>query len=436
MLCSISGCPAPIPRGVGHPTLFQFARRALRCSGLAFGVVSRARFLLAFLALVAAALLLAAPASAQSEGKGVYVALGDSYTSAPLVPNQYGTPIDCGRSDRNYPSLVAQYFGSATFVDVSCGSAQTKHMTEPQTGLPAGGTNPPQFDALRRDADLVTVGIGGNDAGLVGVAEQCAQLGLLQPFGTACRDYYAPGGDDRVAARIQEAGPKVAAVIKGIHKRAPDARVAIVGYPDVLPDPEEGGCYPMVPLSNDDIRYIDELLIRINTMIRKVALNNGADYVNTYADSGGHDVCKLPPERWFEGLVPTEPAFPLHPNAKGEASMARSAIAVLEKPSRRAPRVTKLRVKPKRVRVGRTAKVKFVLDQPAAVTVTYLSKRRGVARIAGYVDRRGKAGKNKLKLKPRRLGKRPARFMLKVTATADGLQSKPAKTKFRVRGKR
>jgi hypothetical protein len=54
--------------------------------------------------------------------------------------------------------------------------------------------------------------------------------------------------------------------------------------------------------------------------------------VDTYADSGGHDVCKLPPERWFEGLVPTEPAYPLHPNGKGEASMARSAIAQLSRP--------------------------------------------------------------------------------------------------------
>jgi GDSL-like Lipase/Acylhydrolase family len=93
---------------------------------------------------------------------------GGSYTSAPLVPNQYGEPIDCGRSDHNYPSLVAQEFKVDTFVDVSCGSAQTKHMTEPQTDLPLGGTNPPQFNALRADATLVTVGIGGNDAGLVG----------------------------------------------------------------------------------------------------------------------------------------------------------------------------------------------------------------------------------------------------------------------------
>ena len=276
-------------------------------------------------------ILCAATAGAAQAAGGVYVALGDSYTSAPLVPNQYGEPIDCGRSDHNYPSLVAAAFEVDTFVDVSCGSAQTKHMTEPQTDLPAGGTNPPQFNALRPDATLVTVGIGGNDAGLVGVAEKCAELGATQPTGTACRDYWAPGGNDMVAAKIEAAKPKIAAVLQGIHQRSPRARVAIVGYPDVLPKNGES-CYPMVPLSPDDIRYIDELIVRINAMIAGQAAANRAEFVDTYKDSGGHDVCKLPPNRWFEGVVPTEPAYPLHPNGKGEASMARSAIAQLGKP--------------------------------------------------------------------------------------------------------
>jgi hypothetical protein len=56
------------------------------------------------------ALLALTTGVAQAAG-GVYVALSDSYTSAPLVPNQHGEPIDCGRSDHNYPSLVAQAFG-------------------------------------------------------------------------------------------------------------------------------------------------------------------------------------------------------------------------------------------------------------------------------------------------------------------------------------
>ena len=278
------------------------------------------------LAAVAVLLCVAAPAQAAGDR---YVALGDSYTSGPLIPNQVGTPIDCGRSDRNYPSLTAPALRTASFTDVSCGSAQTKHMTQPQTGLPAGGTNPPQFNALRPDTTLVTVGIGGNDAGLVGVAEECAQLGVTQPTGTACRDRYAPGGNDQVAAKIETAKPRIAAVLQGIHKRSPRARVAIVGYPNVLP--KSGNCYPMVPLSPDDVRYIDELIIRINTMIRGQAAANDAAFVDTYDDSIGHDVCKLPPTRWFEGLVPTQPAFPLHPNSQGEASMGRSVIKVLRR---------------------------------------------------------------------------------------------------------
>jgi len=284
-------------------------------------------FALRRLAVLTLLIALCGAATARADG-GVYVALGDSYTSGPLIPNQHGEPIDCGRSDHNYPSLVTEAFKPATFVDVSCGSAQTKHMTEPQTGLPLGGTNPPQFNGLRADATLVTVGIGGNDAGLVGVAEKCAQLGATNPTGHACRDYWAPGGNDQVAAKIEETKPKIAAVLQGIHQRSPGARVAIVGYPDPLPKNGES-CWPMVPLSPDDIRYIDELIIRINAMIKEQALLNGAQFIDTYADSTGHDVCKLPPDRWFEGLVPTEPAYPLHPNAKGEASMARSAIAQL-----------------------------------------------------------------------------------------------------------
>ena len=276
-------------------------------------------------------LTLCALAASAAQAAGIYVALGDSYTSGPLVPNQHGEPIDCGRSDHNYPSLVAQEFKVDEFIDVSCGSAQTKHMTEPQTGLPAGGTNPPQFNGLRADATLVTVGIGGNDAGLVGVAEKCAELGVTNPTGTACRDYWAPGGNDQVAAKIEAAKPKIAGVLQGIHQRSPRARVAIVGYPDVTPKNGES-CYPMVPMSADDLRYIDELIVRINAMIAGQAAANDAEFVDTYTDSGGHDVCKLPPNRWFEGLVPTEPAYPLHPNAKGEASMARSTIAQLKKP--------------------------------------------------------------------------------------------------------
>ena len=305
------------------------------------------------IAIAAALLALATAAVAQAAPGERYVALGDSYTAGPLVLTPTGTPIDCARSDHNYPSVVAEDLGVSSFTDVSCSSAETKHMTEPQTGLPLGGTNPPQFDGLKPDTTLVTVGIGGNDAGLVGVAVECAQLGLLAPTGTACRDHYAPGGVDSVEAKIEAARPRIDAVLEGIHDRSPDARVAIVGYPNVLPI-DGTNCYPIVPLSRDDVTYIDRLMRRINKMIRQEAAKHDAEFVDTYDDAVGHDVCKLPPTRWFEGLVPTEPAFPLHPNGKGEASMARSVLDVLRKPppANEGPTIDGLRVRPRPIQPG------------------------------------------------------------------------------------
>ena len=378
---------------------------------------------IAVAALVALAGTTATTSAAATVGGGVYVSLGDSYTAAPLVLNQVGQPIDCARSDHNYPSLVAEKLGVEEHVDVSCSSAETKHMTEPQTGLPLGGTNPPQFDGLRRDADLVTVGIGGNDAGLVGVAEKCAQLGLTDPNGTACRDHYAPGGNDTVEARIEEARPRIDAVLRGIHRHSPKARVAIVGYPNVLPI-DGTNCYPMVPLSRDDVAYIDALIRRINAMIEDEAADNDALFVDTYDDSIGHDVCKLPPTRWFEGLVPTEPAFPLHPNAKGEASMARSVLAALRKqpPPDPGAAITRLGVKPRPVHRDRAVRIRF--RSSAETSVEVLRQRRGksgshpprpVRGAGGYID----AGINRLRVPGRELG-RPGRWRLVVDPAGAG----------------
>lgn len=297
---------------------------------------------IAALASSLAALAGGAAAAAAAADPGPYVALGDSYTAAPLVPNQVGTPIGCARSDHNYPSLVARALGVAAFVDVSCSGAVTADMTAPQS-VPLG-SNAPQFGGLRADARLVTVGIGGNDVGLVEAAVTCAQLGLTAPYGTACRSHFNAGGSDRLVARIAATAPKIAAVLQGIQARAPLARVLLVGYPDVLPR-TGNGCWPLVPLSPDDVRYFDSLILRTNRMLAEEAASNGAEFADTYFDSVGHDVCTLPPRRWFEGLLPTYPAFPLHPNGLGMESMARSVARVAGAPRARSPFAVRSRVK-------------------------------------------------------------------------------------------
>ena len=265
-------------------------------------------------------------ASAAQAAIGPYVSLGDSYTAAPLVPNPTGNPILCGRSTNNYPSDVTRVLSPAHFTDASCSSATTADMTQSQSLEGGLQTAPPQFNALASNDALVTVGIGGNDAGLIGVAEECAKLDIIRPFGTACKNHYSAGGSDPNVAAINATGPKVAAVIQGIHGRAPQAEVLVVGYPDGLPT-NGSSCWPLVPISSGDITYVNSLETSLNTVLRNTANANGARYVDTFTSSIGHDACKAPGTAWVNGVVPTSAAFPLHPNRAGEQNMANQVLA-------------------------------------------------------------------------------------------------------------
>jgi hypothetical protein len=278
-------------------------------------------------ALLATALLITIGAAEAAAATGPYVSLGDSYTAAPLVPTATGNPILCGRSTNNYPSDVARAIAPTTFTDVSCSSATTDDMTQPQN-LYNLQTNPPQFNALSTTDALVTVGIGGNDAGLIGVAEECARLDATTPTGTPCKDHYTAGGSDPNVAAIDATGPKIANTLAGIHQKAPNAKVLIVGYPDGLPT-DGTACWPFVPITAGDITYFNGLEERLNNVIDTQAGANNATFVDTWNSSIGHDACKPPGVAWVNGIVPTSVAFPLHPNEMGQANMAHQVEVAL-----------------------------------------------------------------------------------------------------------
>jgi len=45
--------------------------------------------------------------------------------------------------------------------------------------------------------------------------------------------------------------------LRAVRKRAPEATVAILGYPQILPDVGVPACYSRVPLSMGDVPYLD-----------------------------------------------------------------------------------------------------------------------------------------------------------------------------------
>ncbi len=252
-----------------------------------------------------------------------YVGLGDSYTAGPVIPVQQTDPTGCLRSDHDYPHLVAASLEGAVLRDVSCSGATTQDMTSAQSV--SGGSNPPQLDALGPDTDAVSLTIGGNDIGFVSIAENCSSP---VNSGTPCQDKYVVNGHDTIAEQIAATKPKVAAVLVEIRRRAPHAKVFLLGYLDILPD-NGVGCYPQMPITDGDVPYLRDKEKQLNAMLQSAANDAGDVYVDTYTPSIGRDACQLPTVRWVEPVVPVNPAAPIHPNGAGMQATARMLLTAM-----------------------------------------------------------------------------------------------------------
>jgi hypothetical protein len=249
-----------------------------------------------------------------------YVALGDSYAAGPIIPLQI-KPYGCLKSDHNYAHLAAPSLKPLALRDPSCSGAETDDMTQTQGVSP--GPNPPEFDSLEAATKLVTLQIGGNDIGFSSIAEGCFNT---SPNGPPCRDQFVVDGHDEVSDRIAATAPKVAAVLQGIHDRSPNARVLVLNYPAIFPDTGPG-CWPQLPVSNEDVVWLRAKEKELNEMLADQAAANAASLVDWYRTSIGHDACKLPVIRWVEPLVPASPAAPVHPNLIGMNAAAKLVVA-------------------------------------------------------------------------------------------------------------
>src|SRR5262249_55485454 len=117
-------------------------------------------------------------------------------------------------------------------------------------------------------------------------------------------------------------------VLHGIHELAPNAIVFVVGYPDLLPD-DGAGCYPYVPILDEDVPYLVSINRKLNDMLRDVAAEGDAGYVDWYTPSIGHDACQVRTVAWVNGAVLAPPSYPGHPNVYGMRGAARAAYSTI-----------------------------------------------------------------------------------------------------------
>lgn len=261
------------------------------------------------------------PAGAATATPLRYVALGDSYSAGSGVwpPDLQASPL-CLRTTKNYPHLIAAATG-ATFTDVTCGAAETKHLYAAQyPGVPA------QLAAVTKDTDLVTLTIGGNDNNVfIGSIVACGTAGAATlGQGSPCKNLYGSYFDSQVETKTY---PAVKKALQDIRAKAPSARVAILGYPSILPP--STGCFTKMPIARGDVPYLNSLQAHLNAVIKRAAGETGATFVDLAAASAGHDACAPIGTRWIEPVLFGTNTVPVHPNALGEAAMAQRTMAVL-----------------------------------------------------------------------------------------------------------
>lgn len=259
-----------------------------------------------------------------------YVALGDSFSSGEGVsPYEPGTDTlhdRCHRSTKAYPRLLSR---PATLPGVrlrlsfyACsGATTTKNLlSEPRFG------EPPQIDRpLLRRAQLVTLSIGGNDAGFTSVLAACSRAAR-----TRC---YEGATKKRILSGIRGLRARLAASYEAIHRRTGlNAKIVVVGYPNLFP---VRGCAKLRAFfsapSQAFLRLAGGVLDRT---IARAAAAAGVRFVDVRSAFKGHELCSR--HEWIDFVVAprvhrlTATMGSFHPNAAGQRAYARTLRGVLE----------------------------------------------------------------------------------------------------------
>ncbi|MFI9025069.1 SGNH/GDSL hydrolase family protein [Streptomyces sp. NPDC053560] len=256
-------------------------------------VSRRAGVVSAFVAAASLTLLGTAPASsAQLPAATGYVALGDSYSSGLGAGSYDSGSGSCKRSSKAYPALWAAANSPSSFTFAACSGARTGDVLNGQLG------------ALNSGTGLVSITIGGNDAGFADTMTTC----VLQSESTCL-------------SRVQQARTYINNTLPGqldqvynaISAKATAAKVVVLGYPRFYK--LSGDC--IAGLSEKERAAINAAADDINGVTAKRAADHGFAFGDVNTTFTGHEICSG--SAWLHSVTyPVEESY--HPTAAGQSS--------------------------------------------------------------------------------------------------------------------
>jgi lysophospholipase L1-like esterase len=218
-----------------------------------------------------------------------YVALGDSYSSG-TGTGSYSLSSSCLRSVYAYPYLVASQRPNTSLNFVACSGATTTDVMNNQVSAVNASTN------------IVTITIGGNDAGFSNVVISCTTLGCQNAI-TNARNY------------IQNTLPgRLNTVYSAIRSRAPSARVIVLGYPRLF---QSSGCLGTSGIDSNERTQLNSTADLMRTVISGRAAAYGFTFKDPIPPFVGHAVCSS--SAWLNGLNIFNSTESYHPNRPGHS---------------------------------------------------------------------------------------------------------------------
>lgn len=270
------------------------------------------------------------------------VAMGDSYSSGEGLFEYDIASEGCHRSPKAYAYYVAKRQKLGVPVFVACSGAQTRDFYDAN---PNHIGEAPQLSSLTKETKIVTLTIGGNDAGFGRVLTECANHPKNAGFGCSTRSSLVNATNSHLAALagtksgVAEDSRKIVplkTVYKSIRKAAPNAKIFVAGYPRLFGSkkslykkasgaPSKSLCVMTVPVTIDyaDAQWINGRADALNKVISTAVKASGDNifYVPP-ALFGGHGQCDSQ-EEWINTIVLDSAFKPqpesMHPNAPGQS---------------------------------------------------------------------------------------------------------------------
>ena len=222
-------------------------------------------------------------------------------------PTEYDNT--CHRHGQAYPVDISRTLKVTSFIFVACSGATTDNIgaipstatpQHPRSPLNVAGGNTQIVDVqnftsrIGGDPDLITIGVGGNDAEFASIVKHCIGSAPIAPCGDNAD--FRNAAIDKIDGEVYD---KLTETFTTLRFDFPDSTIVAFGYVD--PVSESAGTCGSAPVSGDDLPFLGAQLIgALNQAVADAADTAGVAYVDPASVTAGHELCTS--DSWFRGL--------------------------------------------------------------------------------------------------------------------------------------